>query len=335
VLSATARSGQRTTRPGWGSRLARPGLALVVGVVIAATGNSPAGADVPSAGAGPSSSAAVQSCAGRGTAHANGRIVVRVSKSLGYPTPGEKLFSVRPDGSGRRVLTRPKRAEADLTVEPAPDGRHVAIARFMHGSFMKIVDLKTGRVKSLLPAARVIPTAPVAWSPSGKLLAFTANPEPPVPALRLVHPDGSSPHDLTSALAQARWSRNGRCLVGYTPAGVGVISASGGAMQSFSRPFPTVFGLTFSPNGQRLIFHAAAGERPTDRAAIYSSGLGGEHIRKLVGRTRTATDPVIVSPDGRWIAYADARGTLMRPVGGGPARRLLHGLYIMAWAPAP
>jgi hypothetical protein len=44
---------------------------------------------------------------------------------------------------------------------------------------------------------------------------------------------------------------------------------------------------------------------------------------------------VIVSPDGRWIAYSDRRGTLARPVKGGPARRLLKGLHIMAWAPEP
>jgi hypothetical protein len=131
------------------------------------------------------------------------------------------------------------------------------------GTSMKIVRLATGRTRSLLPRAPVIPTAPVAWSPDGKLLAFTAN-RPPALVLRLVHPDGSSPHDLTSALTQARWSRNGRCLVGYTDAGIGIVSASGGAPQSFPRPFPRVFGMTFTPDDRRLIFHAASGDRPED-----------------------------------------------------------------------
>ena len=312
------------------ARLAPVGLIVGIMLVPGAHADAPESA----ASSGLSAAAAAQGCAGRGAEHANGRIVVRAGRSLGYPTPGEKLFTVRPDGTGRRALTSPAGRESDLTVEPAPDGRRVAIARYRRGSFMKIVRLATGRTTSLLPAARVIPTAPVAWSPDGKLLAFTANPDTAVPALRLVRPDGSSPRDLAGGVTHARWSRNGRCLVGFKDGGIGVASAAGATLHAFSSPFRYVFGLTFSPDGRRLIFHAA-GESPTDDAAIYSSDLDGTDRRTLVAGTRIATDPVIVSPDGRWLAYSDRRGTLARRLDGGPARRLLKGLYIMAWAPAP
>ena len=121
---------------------------------------------------------------------------------------------------------------------------------------------------------------------------------------------------------------------GLRKAGLGIASASGVALQSFPLPFRYVFGMTFSPDGRRVIYHAAR-NRPTDHAAIYSSDLDGSNRRTLVARTRISTDPVIVSPDGRWLAYSDRRGTLVRRVNGGPARRLLKGLHIMAWAPAP
>ena len=39
------------------------------------------------------------------------------------------------------------------------------------------------------------------------------------------------------------------------------------------------------------------------------------------------------SPDGRLVAYADKRGTMVRKGSGGPAHRLLKGSWIKAWAP--
>jgi Tol biopolymer transport system component len=72
--------------------------------------------------------------------------------------------------------------------------------------------------------------------------------------------------------------------------------------------------MTFTPDGRRLHFHAAAGRNTTQRPGIYSSGLDGTHRRKLTG-TRGAAEPFVVSPDGRWCA----RSAAARPGGSSPA----------------
>jgi Tol biopolymer transport system component len=303
------------------------------------------GVSAPASAVGPTvaHSAALQ-CSGRGPAHSNGRLVVHAHSRYSIMGPGERLYTVRPDGSGRRVLTRPTRSETDVAIEAAPDGRRVAIARYRNGrgASIKLVTLSTGRVRSVLSGARVIATAPVAWSPDGDWLAFTLlQPDEPatVPPeglgpLGLVHPDGSGLRYLPPSVTQARWSPNGRCLVGYSENGIGVASPSGVLLQTFQRPFAIMLGMTFTPDGRRLLFHAAAGRYTTQRPAIYSSGLDGANRRRLT-KTRGAGEPFVVSPDRRWLAYSDRRGTLVRPIGGGPARRLLTGLHVMAWAPAP
>jgi hypothetical protein len=315
----------------------RVASALLTGLAVVVT--------APASGAGPAvPRPAALECSGRGPAHSNGRLIVHAHSGYSAMSPGEQLYTVRPDGTSRRVLTRPTRREIDVAVEAAPDGRRVAISRFRNGrgASMKLVSLSTGRVRSLLPGARVIATAPVAWAPDGELLAFTLlQPDEPAtvpPAglgpLGVVHPDGSGLRYLPPSVTQARWSPNGRCLVGYTETGIGVASASGGPLQAFRRPFPFILGMTFTADGRRLLFHAAAGMDTTRRPGIYSSGLDGTHRRKVTA-TRGAAEPFVVSPDGRWLAYSDRRGSLVRPIGGGPARRLLTGLHVMAWAPAP
>ena len=60
----------------------------------------------------------------------------------------------------------------------------------------------------------------------------------------------------------------------------------------------------------------------------------GTRLRRLAP-VRTTADAAVFSPDGRLMAYNDRRGTMVRPVAGGRARRLLTGLWVKAWAPRP
>jgi Tol biopolymer transport system component len=87
--------------------------------------------------------------------------------------------------------------------------------------------------------------------------------------------------------------------------------------------------MRFTPDGRRIVF---AGRRGADRAAVWSVKLDGSGLRRLVP-LRGLGDAPVFSPDGRLMAYNDRRGTLVRPVSGGRARRLLKGLWVKAWAP--
>ena len=73
------------------------------------------------------------------------------------------------------------------------------------------------------------------------------------------------------------------------------------------------------------------GSRGADHA-VWSVAPDGTGLRRLAP-LRSVGDAAVFSPDGRWLAYNDRRGTLVRRVSGGPAKRLLTRLWVKAWAP--
>jgi hypothetical protein len=158
----------------------------------------------------------------------------------------------------------------------------------------------------------------------------------------IVRSDGTDAHQLpvTNGSFNARYySPNGRCLVGFALGGPGgtadvaIIATAGGAMTLVPRVMDrfgavTVEAMRFTPNGRRIAFLAGRQRN----VAAYSVKLDGSGLRKLTP-TRSLGDPPVFSPDGRLVAYADKRGTMVRKASGGPARRLLKGSWIKAWAP--
>jgi Tol biopolymer transport system component len=88
--------------------------------------------------------------------------------------------------------------------------------------------------------------------------------------------------------------------------------------------------MRWTPDGRQIVFTGFIGRT----ASLYRMAPDGTRLRRLAP-VRTTPDAAVFSPDGRLMAYNDRRGTMVRPVAGGRARRLLTGLWVKAWASRP
>jgi Tol biopolymer transport system component len=291
--------------------------------------------------AAPASAQDVQQCVGRGPALRNGPLIVDRGGKATF-TRTTPLYTIGADGHGLRRLTtqRPGYSDGPLySVAAAPNGRSVSYVRTgPQGVTIRIVSLRKRRSHALTIAAPPLPFAPATWTANGNWMAFSSNDL----STWIVRPNGADAHRLpvTNGSFNARYySPNGRCLVGFALGGPGarsdvaIIAAGGGAMTRLPTVMDrfgagTVEAMRFTPDGRRIAFLAGHGSD----VAVYSVKLDGSGLRKLTP-TRGLSDPPVFSPDGRLVAYADKRGTMVRKGSGGPAHRLLKGSWIKAWAP--
>jgi Tol biopolymer transport system component len=266
-------------------------------------------------------------------------------------SPGDPLLTVRPDGSRVRRLTSPGRRQFDgslYAVAASPDGRSATFLRKSDDvNALKLVSLRTRRLRTLStgppppdgPPSFATPLvfAPAPWSANGRWIAVARG---GIDAW-LMRPDGSGGHvlDVGGPFSPRAFSPNGRCLVGFFGGGpganaqLGIVPASGGAparVPDPPGPFRVVEAMRWTPNGRQLVFTGRVGSKD----GLYRMAPDGTGLRRLA-RVRTAGDAAVFSPDGRLMAYNDRRGTMVRPVAGGRARRLLIGLWVKAWAPRP
>jgi Tol biopolymer transport system component len=290
--------------------------------------------------AAPASAQGVQQCVGRGPALRNGPLIVDRGGSASF-TRTTPLYTIGADGNGLRRLTKQRHGYSDgplLSVAASPDGRSVS---YVHsgpqGVTIRIASLRKRASHALTIAAQPLAFAPATWTANGRWLAFSGSDF----STWIVRPNAADAHRLpvTNGAFNARYySPNGRCLVGFALAGptadadVAIIDADGGAMTLLSQvqdrfATETVEAMRFTPDGRRIAFLAGG-----KHAAAYTVKLNGSGLRKLTP-VRSLGDPPVFSPDGRLLAYADKRGTMVRKASGGPAHRLLKGSWIKAWAP--
>jgi hypothetical protein len=288
----------------------------------------------------PPAAAQTPSCAGRGKARGNGVLIVDRNASGTLSGRRKALYTVKPGGRGLRRLTAPGAGQEDgplYGVAAAPNGRSATFIRYgTKAVTVELVSLRTRRARALPSgAARPLVFAPASWAPDGRTIAVAAG-----GGTWLTRPDGSGGHPLAAAtFSQRAYSPNGRCLVGFISVAnssgrVAVVAAGGGAPTSvpgLPGPFDVIEAMRFTLDGRRIVFTARRG---ADRAAVWSVKPDGSGLRRVTA-LRSLGDAAVFSPDGRWLAYNDRRGTLVRRVSGGPPRRLLKRLWVKAWAPRP
>jgi Tol biopolymer transport system component len=181
------------------------------------------------------------------------------------------------------------------------------------------------------------------WSPDGSLVAFESNRRGG--GVYVIDSSGQGLRRLLRGEASdAEWSPDGRRLAFVGRDGVYVVSATGGRAirivrgKEFSLP-------AWSPDGHTL---AIVKGEPDFSSAIYTVGLDGQRLKRLLPRYRGAvgearpgspgalseTDPAW-SPDGRSIAFQAGDGQLVTARIADGRRRVIasEGAYEPAWSP--
>jgi Tol biopolymer transport system component len=195
-----------------------------------------------------------------------------------------QLFTVRPDGTGRRQLTRGV-TEAQ-NAEWSPDGRSIAFERIIpteERAAVALMDADGSRLRELTPTGF---QGDPSFTPTGRGIVFTRDPRPMTNGIWIMRVDGSGLRPLT---------RN-------PFAGDGFCGCDEGA--------------AVSPDGRTITF---ARSRNARERALFAIGIDGKGLRRLtpwhLGPPRHAW-----SPDGKRIvvtlqASASANVVTMRSDG--------------------
>jgi Tol biopolymer transport system component len=242
----------------------------------------------------------------------NGDIAFRRYLDSGRTTGA--IFTIRPDGTGARQVTRPPHGVIDQYPDWSPDGKSLAFHRMvpctpggtkdgMDGTCDRIYTVRRdGKgLKPLVPcgfnASRPFPDSCVgahtpAWSADGARIAFSYS---------LVREEYDDSLDLNRAIWIANADGTGRRQVtGLTP---------GSSWDDEPQ---------WSPDGSKLVFTRV--DLKLKRDAIFVVDLdGGDPLQLTPWALNAAGDPEW-SPDGKWIVFtAPSPGNIykVRPDGTG------------------
>jgi dipeptidyl aminopeptidase/acylaminoacyl peptidase len=214
---------------------------------------------------------------------------LRSSDAITFPQQGGSIVSVAGSGTakGHPVWQCPGGAHwcGEISgIAWSPDGERLALSLFEVGANSSyvgfhLIDPRTGTdrhipVKDMLPRFGCVTLSYLAWSPNGKLLAYTCQ--------------GLAFSDQPGAIYTIRPDGTGRLLIANGPL--------------------AAYSPTWSPDGKRLAF--STGESPFQRPVGENGGpiryrsdiwvidLAGRHARRIAAGALPDW-----SPDGKTIAY--------------------------------
>jgi TolB protein len=249
-----------------------------------------------------------------------------------------QLFTVKPDGSGVRRLTRFRDSDA-VHASWSPDGTRLIFERdFAKHAGIYTISVDGTDVQSLTPKG--LDQGLPAYSPDGSTIVFD-RPSPNEDALWLMNAEGGGVRRLThnrSADSSPVFSPDGTKLafvreVTALQSAVFVINADGSSQRQLTPwHFNVSSKLDWSPDGSQIVISSPQTDRPGP-SNVYTIRSDGTGLKQLTHETKAGVHDLAdgYSPDGKKIIFA-------KTVNGGPfqvyvmnadgtgVRQLTHGV---------
>ena len=274
---------------------------------------------------------------------ASGGVAPRTNGSLLYSeeiSGKARLFTVTPDGSNRRQLTRG--ATDALNAEWSPDGRSIVFERFVPAeerAAVAVMAADGSGIRELTPNGF---QGDPSFTPDGRRIVFTRDPSRSDNGIWIMNGDGSglrrlsrnpfmrsglcgcdegaavSPDGRTVTFVRSRANNQGRALFAVR------IDGKGLRRLTPWRVGPPRHG--WSPDGRRIVATMLATPGPNDAANVVTIGRDGSGPRPVTQFTGTRHAYAgSYSPDGKWLAIRIEDGRsyglyLVRPDGTGLRR---------------
>ena len=216
----------------------------------------------------------------------NGRIAYSVGPIFPQePVAPSQVFTINPDGSGRRQLTHV--ADDQTAGSPAwsPDGSRIVYVSNARGDLELWVMAADGSHRRTLVAGHWIHGRP-RYSPDGRNLVFLSNKGGFQGAVWTANADGGQLRRLTAPALEGDWpdwSPDGRrivfndnCCLPFSNIWVMRPDGSGQHRLTNLRDPEQAFFATYSPNGRRVAVYAELGGSPDAlTSGVYTMDAGG------------------------------------------------------------
>jgi TolB protein len=274
------------------------------------------------------------------TPHENGRIAYSLSASSGV-----ELHSMRPDGSGDRVIPTPPGLPWNLSW--SPDGSKLAVSIFPIGDGERTIWVMNSDGSDANRIASADNVSAPSWSPDGQTIIYAAS-ESGQTGIHFVAANGTEDRTVhseeaagTSAIFSAELSPDGRTILfdKGTDAGfdIFIMNVDGTDVRPLTAT-GTDYNPDWSPDGTKIAF-----TRQEDATSdIFVMSADGTNVRRLTdgGSDATNLNPQW-APDGSKIAYeAGVTGgpgplVVINPDGSDPVTLVDGEVLGLSWQPLP
>lgn len=242
----------------------------------------------------------------------NGRIAYSVGAVLPDPDPNahSQVFTIRPDGSGRRQLTHVAAPAQAGDPSYSPNANHIAYVSSVGGTFQVWLMRADGTHQHHLVHDPRHDAFLPRWAPDGAHLVFTRCTKPfgfVECTIAQVRSDGSHLRVLARGHwvdFDARYAPDGQTIV-FTSNRRGLKSAiwrmraDGSRMRRLTAPRPEAFFPDYSPDGSTILFGNNFDRPHTD---LFTMRRDGSRVRQLTHfDPKTQGGFASYSPDGRRI----------------------------------